>query len=164
MTGLHHFRRTLDRDMRLKRNGPVRKALNRWVELYAEFIYERFNRLSTSGGGGEWPDIEDETKLRKGFADILVETGQMRDAINPRFTKRQFRSKPFGVIVHFGNDDIEHRSSKTTAQLIHIHQRKRPIIVSPNVKTIREAQRIMREGIRQAGILARRAHRSSGGR
>jgi len=42
--------------------GPARKMYNRWAARYRGWASERFDRLSKSGGGGEWPDLKDATK------------------------------------------------------------------------------------------------------
>lgn len=62
LSGLRRFQDVLASDLRRNGTGPIRDALKQWAHRYRGFAQERFDRLSKAGGGGDWPDISDETK------------------------------------------------------------------------------------------------------
>ncbi|HQU42143.1 MAG TPA: hypothetical protein PK867_05000 [Pirellulales bacterium] len=62
---LIRFGEAIDRDLRQGGNGPIRAALKQWAAIYRGFLQERFDRLSKSGGGGEWAPLARSTILRR---------------------------------------------------------------------------------------------------
>lgn len=60
--------------------GGVRSVLHTMGKTGEELIQQAFD----SGGFGNWPQLADETVLRKESAAILIETNQLRDSISVR--------------------------------------------------------------------------------
>lgn len=62
---LLRFGDAVARDLRGGGNGPIRAALKQWAAIYRAFLQERFDRLSKSGGGGEWAPLARSTIMRR---------------------------------------------------------------------------------------------------
>jgi hypothetical protein len=58
--GLKRIERALTANERL--NKEINDA---WGVIYRSYTRQRFDKLSKSGGSGEWPDITEETKQRR---------------------------------------------------------------------------------------------------
>lgn len=159
--GIDHLMRIVESDV--SPGNPQRIMLRRWAARYATFTRKRF--IQQSRGGGNWPPLAASTKRKrrkpsgrgakkKGnrkFA-ILVDTGQLRDAIEPR---------AFGNLLTDGKGYVDigfapqaRKSDRVTmgrlAQWHHYgmgNNPERPILVQPDESTLRG----MRSDARDAG-------------
>lgn len=61
-------------------DGDV-KGIFKLMGISAE---EQIQKAFESGGFGLWPDIQNETKERKGSSAILIDTGELRKAVTSR--------------------------------------------------------------------------------
>ena len=54
------------------------------LEVLGNIGVETVDEAFASGGFGEWPDIQERTKKRKGFDSILIETADLRGSVASR--------------------------------------------------------------------------------
>lgn len=133
--------------------GPVRQGLGDAVDRYESFVRGRFDRLSKSGGKGQWPPLAASTvraKLSSGrgvismsaargrvesalvgggkVVQILVETGQLRRSLEITGTGHVRKSIPNGIRT--GTTDRtsvyhQHGTNKMPARPIYVYPPKR---------------------------------------
>lgn len=70
-----------DLKRKLRRMGNVRAQ--RVLDIVAEDLAAAVVDRIDSRGDGEWPDLADSTKDRKGSDAPLIDTGQLRGSIRP---------------------------------------------------------------------------------
>lgn len=160
LRGLTRYREALESDLRLKANGPLRRALDEWGAIYARFLTKRWFVFSM--GGGNWKKLKPATLERKKKAGllpwILRATDQMFQAFAPSLARKPGRVSeqiPFGTRVGFGGGmQYPHSmANMPIARLAMIHQvgggslPARKIIVPPDAETRAEMREVMREAV-----------------
>jgi hypothetical protein len=157
LSGLRKFRDTLEGDLRLSSNGPIRKALQDWGVIYGRFLIQRYFVFSM--GGGNWPKLKPATLERKKKAGllpwILRATDQMFQSFAPEFAAKPgglTTQVPFGVRVGFGGGMRWPHSTADMpiAELAAIHQKRRKIIVPPDTATRKLMRDRMDLAVREA--------------
>lgn len=96
-----------------------------WPELYEVFLEGERDRFASSGPG--WAPLQPATVERKGFATIMVESGDLRASLTEAGAPGAvFRSSPDGA--QFGTDYKSPRQTKGWAQvaLAYFHQEGLP--------------------------------------
>lgn len=150
---LRAYRSALEADLRLRANGPVRKAFKQWAARYRAFLRERFSTYSR--GGGDWKALAPSTIARRrkgkgskqfavGTAAILIDKAIMFAALDPVFKGKPGQLEEpidFGIRVGFGGGGQHGTDTITVARLAAIHDSgdgvpQRKIVVSPDQKTI----------------------------
>jgi hypothetical protein len=166
ISGLKKFQRIINAGLKQK-TGPIRDAIKQWVRRYLGFIRKRYDRLSKSGGGGEWKPLKPETiaKRRKGrgkkrTASILRDTGTLFTAINPAITTPRGALREqvkFGARVGYEQGATHPNSRKATiADIAYYHQKgkghnpRRRILVDADDKTKRQMVRDMARAVKRA--------------
>ena len=160
---LRKFRDTLNADLRLSSNGPVRKALDEWGSLISLFLLNRYERFSR--GQGNWRQLSPVTiagKIRRGLLLLILRaTDTLYDYLNPTFSKKPgelSEAVPFGVRVGWGkNMERLHPDSKTKtiADIARFHQEgrgrlpQRKIIAPPDQDTINKMRAVMQTAVKQ---------------
>lgn len=147
---LRRFAEDVNADLRLARNGPIRRALHQWGELYLGFLKTRFSDFSR--GGGDWPPLSPnsirekvrksraalqgkkkrkrleafEANLASGTANfpILRDRGIIFRALQPGADGNEFKHVQNGVLVGIGGP-ARHPSSNqaSIAEIAAFHQR-----------------------------------------
>lgn len=157
---LEQFKKVVDDDLRLKGNGPVRKALKQWGFRYRVFLKDRY--ITFSRGGGNWEPLKQSTinRRRKKSSSILVDTGTLIGAFEPEFQAKPGQLNddiPFGVRVGAGGKGQPHPEAKgiTIHELFEIHHfgrgnvPAREIIVPPSEATIQGMRGDMQRAIKK---------------
>lgn len=171
ITGRRNFER-IQRAFARPAAQPILLAmLKRWARIYLGFSKERFDRLSKSGGGGEWDPLEESTIRQRrhgkggqrgakamrraaatggGQVSILRDTYTLYRALEPSIhaVGRWEHVYPSGIEVGIGGAD-SHPGGEglTIGRLAEIHQEgqgrvpARPLLVEPNAATIRLMER-----------------------
>lgn len=132
--------------------GHVLSALKDCAGIYKRTMLKRFDKFSK--GGGDWPDIKKETKLRKKSTRILVDTRVMRLGLGAdiAMTSQSGMRTTIGI-----RQRTKHtRAKMTVADLASIHHfglgrvPRRKILVRPDPITSRlMSDRVMRGISRQ---------------
>lgn len=159
LSRLKRFKENLDADLRLAANGPVRRAFQDWVTIYARFLTRRFFLFSL--GAGTWKPLKPETlkrKKKRGLLPwILRATDTMFQMFAPQIAAKPGRLSeqiPFGVRVGFGGGMyMRYPDGPRVAEVAMYHQEGagnlpvRKIIVPPDQPTIKEMRDVMQDAI-----------------
>lgn len=163
MSRLKRFKGTLESDLRLSSNGPIRQALQDWGVIYAKFLIKRFYAYSM--GAGNWPKLKPATIARKKRRGLLLwilrATDQMFQAFAPEFANKPgsiTQQVPFGVRIGFGGGMRwpHSEANMTIAELASIHQLGkgrvpvRKIIVPPDQWTVGLMRDRMKQAVKEA--------------
>ena len=130
------------RKMLKETGGVVASAERELSDIYTQFVLKRFDRLSKSGGGSDWPDISEVTKLAKKSSAILVDTRIMRLGIAQGITSHKTVGAR-GASMRFAvTTTAAHPKAKMPIKdLAAIHQlglgrvKQRKIVVAPDTAT-----------------------------
>lgn len=165
---LKRFAAAISADLRLKGNGPVRRAMREWAARYRSFAQLRFDRFSK--GGGDWAPLKESTKRRRRKArkgrlkgatrtfSILRDTGLMFQALNPTWDRKPGALQQdisFGVRVGYGGASKHPGGKATIADIAGFHDTgagnlpKRLIIDNPDAKTLTAMAGDMERGLGQ---------------
>lgn len=143
--------------------GPVRKMLDRWGTIYLDFVRDRFERLSRSGGGKDWPPLQESTITRRRGEGIgvgvLWDTGTLLGGLSPGGAGNLFRfsAGKQAVEVGYGGQDRHPKAPLSIAELARIHDEgkgdmpRRRILVEPNLMVERRFVDAAADAFKQAG-------------
>ncbi len=163
-SGLEQFQRVYLLGMRLSGKNPIREGLEKASGIYMNYAYQRFKRNAV--GGGRWPRLSLITIKRKGHATILVDTGTLKESLNPKsyrgqglrtFGRGGFRVGIQSQITHPKSDlmvdelaKVHHFGRGKSGQNLPV----REVLPTPTPEIQRAMARAVGAGIREA---ARRA-------
>lgn len=157
MKPLERFKGQINRDLRRRSNGPVRKALRQWGHRYLGFTRERFVRMSRGG----WAPLAASTiKARRkgagsGTPAILRDTGTLFGALSPGTPGNRFKDIENGVSIGYGGRSSHPDGQATIADIARFHQTgagnlpKREILVEPDRTTKARMLQDMRRAVRE---------------
>jgi len=161
---LRRFASTLESDLRLSSNGPVRRALDDWAMIYSRFLTKRYEEFSH--GGGNWAPLSPRTlasKVARGLLGLLLRaTDTMFEAFAVGFSRKPgtVETMPFGVRVKFsgGMERAHPNSDKTIAEVAMFHQLggphlpQRKLIVPPDQETVRAMRDRMENALKELAV------------
>ena len=164
LSKLKRFQESLQADLRLSGNGPVREALHEWGAIIARFLTKRFFIFSL--GGGNWKPLKPATlkaKKQKGLLPwILRATDLLFESFNPVLARKPGKITeeiPFGVRVGFGPNMRAMRypgTNTSVAEVATYHQKGmgnlpvRKTIVPPDAPTIKEMRDVMAAAVKKS--------------
>lgn len=138
---------------------PEFKAMSRkWGVRYLAFARERFVKYSK--GGGNWKPLSPETIASRrsgkgsGSPAILRDTGTLLKGLTIGAPGNLFKFIKGGIRVGFGGSSKHPQGKMTIRRLAEIHNKTRPILVKPNLKTINGMMKDLRTAMFR---IARRA-------
>jgi len=160
LKGLTKFTETLEADLRLSGNGPIRAAMHEWNVLIARFLTARWEKMSHGG----WTPLRPVTLARKAKLGLLMlilrATDKMFQAFSPEFARKPGKVSqdiPFGVRIGFG-PDMRYPHTKggpTMASIAMWHQSGagrlpvRKIIVPPDTATKAQMRAVMTKAMKE---------------
>jgi hypothetical protein len=127
----------------------MRAAFQQVADRYDRYIMDRFDRVSQSGGVGEWAPLKPGTvaeKKREGKPSaILVRDHALRDSLDPGHPLHVRQQLPNGIRT--GSKEKKLRIHQVGAKARNLPAR--PVIVPPHPQLVRELTGILAEGMRK---------------
>ncbi len=160
LKGLTKFQETLEADLRLSGNGPIRAAMHEWNVIMARFLIARWERMSHGG----WTPLRPATIARKAKLGLLLlilrATDQMFQAFSPEMARKPGKITqdiPFGTRIGFGPGmKYPHgRGGPTMEKIAMWHQTGagnlpvRKIIVPPDTTTKAQMRAVMSKAVKE---------------
>jgi hypothetical protein len=135
----------------------IRAAFQAVADRQDAYIMRHFDRISATGGIGEWRQLRPSTlaeKKRKGQAGgILVATGTLRDSLDPGHPLHVRQQLPNGVRTGSRDRKLPFHQQGAPGRKLP----RREVIVPPHPQLVREMVGDLAEGMRKVIAAARAA-------